>query len=694
MIPHTTRKRVEAVIDKSVETAIDNVSEERIGEAKPIVCINAMGILKTDNCRLSGGKQMCEAYGLTELFSESSLTGKLEDETNKQLSDRLGGIYKEQLKQLESMLEADVDESKKTEYKTLLSGLPTDTSSLNRILSKVTQTISHQTVSRMTTNCNNILYGENLRLITNSSCELGSSWLTFSDQISSVKSLSRCALNLDGPIDLLGDDYTKGVEFIDAYQNFASSWAPKGIEPEMSFYLMYFSLVLIAIVSLPVLVVDDKGNGNIRIAKVVSLVVALILVVASINIWPGYHAIETGMWPYSYPYSRKLISKARGPLCPENAKSVNKVAVTPFGRMTKGQNARYTLSGYNGCGILSKKCDDDQAAIDMEAWENIQEACYNAPIGITKSCDKSSVFTSAITMSDNIPGCKICSGKIGLYDDGVNCSTAKDVNPYVYAGFGYHNGLDNRRKEVTCPENDTDCIGNQRIYSTVSPGECTDQNYQHQKRKAIKMLRACDKVTSFSRTDTKVISEMCPPKVSDYLSKCEDNGKCNYTSKNPNNDAYCKNDLSSCDDTQYIIDNGFDKALRVTCETREEIHKANQSRFVYLIAPIMTFLFLILFSCYALVSTYFKKVLFLPSWAYIVIMLLTIPMVLSIGSSYGVMSAYLGTGEYKDGVVPENGEPSLKENHDFYFKLAIMMSAGLVLLIVVTTATALAKPNI
>lgn len=678
----------ESFVEKALQSAIDVVKEEDIDSFRPIVCENVVSVLKTDKCRLLGGRQMCESYGLTELFSGSKQSERLKEETSKQLQESVRNVYLTQLKDLKKLIKA-AGKEKDEQFKHIY-----DESNIKeKLLSAVTQNVSYRSVSRISTSCNNILFGENVRLLSQVSCEMGGDWIRFAKQSTTVSGLSRCAVNTDAPLDLMGDEYMEGVDFLDAYQDFGSEWVPKGVDPVVSLFWVYFTLMFVVVVGGPVIAISGHGDGKTNIMRVVVFSFSLTLAFFSYYVWPGDYALKNGMWPYTYPYTMKPINPEKGPICPLDSTPPVSIAVKPYGIMEKGSDGKYDLHGYGKeCGILSGKCDNVQSKIDLDAWNDIQKACYNAPVGIVKTCAMKDVFESVVTMTDLIPGCKRCEGKIGLYDDTVSCEATPEINPRVYAGFGYSFGLDNRRSEVECPEGDYTCIPNPQDYARISPGECTDQNYQFQKRKAIKMLKACEDVTAFSRADSENLIDMCPPNVSDYLSKCGPDGKCTYETSNKKLQPFCENNLEGCDSNNYIADSYFDKALVSTCKMRTEAHEQKKDLFYVVVLPVFIFLVIGLCSCYMVVASDRKKFLYVPLPVYLIGMALVIPMLIPIESTSGIYSAYTRQGDYVDGVIPEDGEESHFETREYYFWQFMAMAFALTFLVAFLNVTALVAP--
>lgn len=649
----TTSKKKQSVI------TLSDTIEKYTESSNPVVCRNVAIIRDTANCNIRGGNQMCAAEGALEILRDpgviksvkETVTNKTTKEARKGLRT-IGDIIKDQAKNFPPKDKADVDRFLGSGASFL--ALPLGT---RDVTESVSASVACDSMTRMTTKCNQAVHALNKATIDGTICskdEYMDHISNFGEQISGVSSLAQCSLGEGDWKNVVGDVDQRGVQFLAAVKELAREWVPKGVEPFLSIYYACF-------IASVILVVGWSASAHKSPLSPFIKLLTIITVVVSAYVWPGRMAVRYGSSPFSKPTTHATIGGDW--VC--NKEAMEKFFISPLGRpyfdKETGDLKHY---GYNGCGIYSGQCDDPSLKQDLQKWTGINNACLQIPDGITKSCDTQSLFDAIISTS-NVPHCKKCEGKYGLYDAEIDCEQVSDIPPDVYGGFGNSFQSNGTVKTVNCPKDDKACIRDRIKYGEVSPGECISGEYHEQKRELVKLYMQCKTLKDLAKKPTDEIGEMCPPKPSDYL-KCNDDGKCNYSEGSHRKN--CSNDIEGCANPGYQQDKYYVDAINMRCEMELSLNERRGN--ITVVITVLVYFLIVPFLILMFLFRWFKngRIQPIPLPVFVTSMLLTIPMLIVMLPPLGVVQVGNKMGIYEDGYLPFNGEGAF----DFLRTLAPM----------------------
>ena len=667
-VTEITHTRIEKIVNKDLK----EISEENVEQSKPIVCQNIVDIRRTIGCPMTGGPQVCAAYGKSKLFAEPAVNEKLGERVEESLRETLT-----------SKIETLDVKTKKKNFPMRL--IPRHQVKISSFVDKSTISISNSIQKRVKTVCDNAVYGMNIQMTKGLTCKASGS-VQFGDQRITVASLSTCAVNTDGQ-DTTDYNDGKTEQLLAILEAMERDFVPKGIDPLLSSFLVYFTISVLLFVSIQIVAYRGKMGGNtVNITKGVCVLTSLVLFVFSIKVWPGEWALENGGMPFSYPYTE--IGLDNELLC-KDRKLYRDIAVSKFGFLKKRIDGEYEISGYRGCGVFGGGCGATKPTTDSIALKTAKMACFEAPVGVIDDCETKTLFDQ-LTTKVEYSGCKACEGRYGLFDMDANCLTAPDPNPSIYGRFGSFSGLDGEPVQSFCKPNDPACIGDVDTYIAASPGECTDSNYQQQKEQVVAMHRTCSTLIAKTRGISKRISERCPPRLPDYT-ECEKDGECTYTPPDFSQMKACSNDLSDCEDPVYLLDKSIDDMLSQRCD--QFMGNFEESRDKALVVIFIYFLWIFVIAICYLVCFLDngRKGLFVPLPAFILSSLFLIPAVYAVFGPAGLVMASASSGKYafSDEIRLPGGEVSRSETEEYRKYVAFGTSIAFLLFFAISTALSL-----
>lgn len=662
------------LIEKIVNKDMQEVSEEIVEQSKPIVCNNIVSIRTTDDCPMTGAVQVCNAYGKSKLFSEPAINEKLGEKVEESLRETLTS-------KVETL---DIKVKKKNFPRRLI---PRHQLKVSSFVDKSTISITKSIKTRMKTVCDNAVYGMNVQLTQGTTCKASGS-IDFGNQRIAVSSLSTCAVNTSGQDTT---DYNDGkteqlMAIIDAMNR---DFVPKGIDPVLSNFLVYFTFAVIIFFSGQVVFYQGQG-GHVKITKGICTVVSLMLLIFTWKVWPGDWALENGGAPFSYPYTETGIDGDQ--LC-KDGKLYRDIAVSKFGFLKKKPDGEYEISGYEQCGVFGGACGGTKPATDSDAFRRAKMACFEAPVGVVDSCDTPTLFDK-LTTKVEYAGCKKCDGRYGLFDADADCETAPDPNPAIYGSFGELTGIDGEKIANICPPNTPACISDIDTYVAASPGECTNVMYQKQKEQVVSIWGSCQRLLARTRGITGSIKERCPPRLPDYL-ECEKYGACTYEPPSPAQKKGCANDLTGCTDKGYLIDKSVDDMLSERCgQFLEDYIDARNNTGVLIFIYFLWFCVIAI--CY---SVCFldnnRRRLAVPVPVFALSSFFLIPVVYAIFGPGGLVMASQSSGEFVlvGEIRREDGEVSRTETEVYRRYLAFGSSIAFLFFFTMTSALSLPRNN-
>lgn len=640
-------KKMLSTVRKSSSSAISlSVAiEKHTGNSNPVVCKNITVIRSTVNCNIKGGNQMCAAEGALEILRDPVISKSVKNTTKEESSEHLrSGMIR--IEDIISKTNLKLSNPKEfvSDHMRRGRGYLTTTGTKD-IKNSVSSSIVHDAVARMNTKCNQAVHALNKATIDGTICS-NDEYMThisnFGEQESGVSSLAQCALGEGDWKGVVGGVDQRAPQFVNAIAELGRDWVPKGVEPFLSIYYACFVASLILTVGWSASAHKTPFSPFLRLLTIIA-------VIASMYVWPGRMAVRYGYAPFSDPVSRATIGGDW--VC--NTEAMEKFFISPLGRpYLDKQSGELQYDGYTGCGIYSGKCAEPELQGDLARWTEINNACLRFPTGSINSCDAQSLFDGVISET-NVPHCKRCEGKYGLYDSLVDCEQVDEIRIDKYGGFGNSFLSNGTMKTLTCPEGDSSCISSKTEYNTISPGECIAGEYHEQKREVVNLYKKCTDIKNKSKNPVDAVGEMCPPKPDDYL-KCSDDGKCYYEKVFPSKE--CSNDLEGCANIEYLQDKFYLEAIGLRCDLDKTLNR--EKGMLILVTASIVYLLIVPLLVSVFVWRWFKngRVQPVPLPIFVISMLLIVPMIVVLVPPYGVFQVGSRVGIYKEGWLPFNGD--------------------------------------
>lgn len=637
MVWNFTRRIVQK--ETSVLNTIVSDSMEKVSTtSNPLLCKNMVVIRDTKDCNIKGGTQMCVAQGVLESIKDPDVMKefkkevheKVEKEFNHVVSTNLRGIMKHPSVKTKDVIAAALS-FKSMEITTTFT-------------KHVSTTITNNTTKKLATRCNQAIHAANKATIDGTICETKEHMDHVSNlgqQESGINGLASCALgegdwesNRPTPVE---------NEIVEAFTDLSRDWVPKGVEPLQS---ACYSLLLSSIL----LVIGWSASAHKSKYSIPLKVLTLIMVAITLYVWPGRLSLIHGGSPYSSPITTKTVGGQW--IC--NKEAMRKIILSPLGRVLyDSRTDTQSFSSYGQCGILGGHCDAPGLSDHINDWKDINKACSALAPAVITSCKASDVFSSVIS-NVNVPSCKRCKGKVGLFDSTVDCADVKDVSTKIYGGFGFATNSDGSTASFSCPPGDESCIPDRVRYTSLAPGECLSGEYHDQKRVVVGIMKDCAKVKEMAKNPSDEIGTMCPPKPSDYL-LCSDDGKCYYSFKDPARKKYCQNDFTDCKDQSYLKDKFYADILEAKCDIAIDQSKEHAG-LLNMVLPIYVLLFVFIVLMFGYRWTMNGRPQPVPTPIYVLSMLLVIPVLVCLLPPFGIVQVVNQRGIYTGGGLPFDGE--------------------------------------
>lgn len=593
------KNKLQSVVDTSSRTSCNNIQE----------------VIGVDNCDIQFGKQVCEA----SILAQTTVSNTIENETTQKMFAQLSQ---------EAASKVDLG------FGALAMGNSTEASNIAR---RKVETVNDINVAMKTDCVRDIQLVNAQRVVNSKNCKV-----LFSDQVTTSNIVADCAV-----------EATLNSKALQDLESVVSQKADATLKGGGIFELI---LLLLMIPLMLFLVPAALGKG-IQVATnnpkkpVIPGLAKFLLVVLifALGLWyPGFGAWYFGVPPWPYPYESGLGADGK-PICFEGKSDedliVNKTAWFDKNCIAKHggkcRNDKDRLVHYEECGVFSGKCSDPKAAADIDNFLETNMLCASIPANIL-SCNANNVAQKTIpqTSLTSYEGCKLCtnhkSPAFGLFiSKDSKCDENTDVTLDKFAAISKMTidtpqGPKEVENKVMDDEVETsntcgltmdlgrteNCVFaekmNSESLSALGKDECLNPEYQNKKRFFVHAYSDCKKLQSklgaLGKPETTLekpipLSFQCPPRVEDFMTKCDKKGVCNYSSNNSDptseESKACRNDFTGCRDQAYMQDKKVDDAFMAGCKDMYEGWKGRKDAILYgTIAGYVLIVFTILFIIY------------------------------------------------------------------------------------------------
>lgn len=546
----------------TIKETLEMDISQKINTGSNIMCRNIIVVNEVENCNLSGFKQVCDASIIAQTVTNEIDIRRYERTIKRSLDEQFDILIDDKVKEFEKNWE---EMQKEIKDKKVVSNT-----------SKLTIETSAEVVLRLRTDCSRNISANNMVLFDNVTCT-DLAQIKGNTQEINASIISECAVN-----SALRNEGSLAV-----YDTLVQQLRYTTMKSDDMFSIIFLMLFLpFLLFLLPWIIRKSKTTKTPLISVLIIVFVATLIVW-----WPGYFAIEWGIWPWPYPGS--TVKDKNGQMLCENGKLmknlfVNKLVWFDGNCIASGAdpcNVDDQLMFYPQCGLLGGGCDDPMLNTDKNAYIAAATACAGAPLSLgCRTEDLAKIFSD--NTSNAYPGCTYCA-QTGLFaKEGMGCDPAN----FKFDKYGSFT--------LVCPENDPDCIEDEAAYASVSPNECLDAAYHEKKRIYVEYRRACQAVENTTAKPGQPLRAQCPVDPYDYFDCDKDTGECNYVSTGNDPDVIksCANSLDNCFDATYRVDKTKNDALAYACQKEyENWRKLNPSAWIATLVAYFLFIGLVIY---------------------------------------------------------------------------------------------------
>lgn len=592
------KNQLQSVVDSSSRTSCNNIQE----------------VIGVDNCDIAFGKQVCEA----NILAQSTVSNTIDNQTTQKLFAELSQ---------DAASKVDIG------FGAVAVGNSTEASNIAR---RKIDTINDISVAMKTDCVKDIQLVNAQRVVNSKNCKV-----RFADQVVTSDIVADCAVTATLNSKALQDLESTISQKADA------TLKGGGIFELILMLLMIPLMLFLVPAALGKGIQVATNNPKKPVIPGLAKFLLMILIFA-LGLWyPGFGAWYFGVPPWPYPYENGLGADGK-PICFQGKSDedliVNKMAWFDKNCIAKHdgkcRDNKHKLVHYEGCGVFSGKCSDPKAAADIDNFLEANMLCASIPSNAL-TCNPVNIAQKTIPQNsiDHYEGCKLCtnhkSPAFGLF---INEQSRCDENTQVSLDkFGAFSKMIVEKDKIyklednlvlddvainnkdgpptvnscatswdlgrseNCLSIDWADLGDIKgfrdfigSYAALGKDECMNAEYQNKKRFFVHAYSDCKKLQSklvaLGKPATTVekpipLSFQCPPRVEDFMTKCDKNGVCNYSSNNPDPTSEefraCRNDFEGCRDNEYVQDKKVADQFSNECKKMYEGWKGRKDAILY-----------------------------------------------------------------------------------------------------------------
>lgn len=415
-------------ITESIKTSLETNITQEINTNSNILCRNIIVIDDAENCHISGIRQVCDASIIAKTVANEVDIQRYERTIARDVEEKFNLYIDEKLKDFADRWPEITDWKGKEPVSNII---------------KLTIESVAEVALHLRTDCSRNIAANNFFFLDNVTCtDLAK--IQGSSQEINASIVSECAVN----------SAVRNEGSLNVASSISQQLEISTMKSDDMFTVLFLMLLFpFLLFLLPFIIRKSKTTLTPLIT-----VIAIILVIVMIVWWPGYYAIEWGVWPWPYPGS--TVRDSNGDLLCDQGKITKNVFMNEFvwfdAKCVASDADPCTpedqLVHYSKCGLFGGKCDDPILQSDTDAYMAAANACAEAPISL--GCEHKKLVT--VFSDKGYPGCSYC-GSTGLYaKEGELCDPDK-FNLDKYASL-----------ELVCPENDGNCIESESEYVAAS----------------------------------------------------------------------------------------------------------------------------------------------------------------------------------------------------------------------------------
>lgn len=589
-------------INNLIQGSVESIMESSVRGDVNVACSNAQVVEGARGCNIEFSDQICEAVGISNMTSNSSLDATLSQDVMSQISSQAAAT---------------------TEGMTLQLAQLSDSS--NVVNSEMNMAM--ETTQSFTTSCTRNVSAINLQSVKD--CD--SSTVKFAPQMVSASVIGDCVSSQVGALkasqtmskmmDLTAEATTKGVDMWAMVMMMAGFFVIFILGGPTFFFGMRYAMGADVNNQTPQMI-ENKQQLKLKFYAIGLLGFFMLLV--AVLWWPGVFSIYLGISPWPYIGVNSIGNKV--PLCRDGHNIDPEVFIntwmwydphcasqkaTTFAGEGDGQGLRECsvddkVKRYEGCGLFAKTlgCDDPAFKADEASYIATLEACGDLGGATFSTCAIPDIAVEVFSQEDDDYGsCHRCDGtseeqlladpraNYGLWaGEGKDCASGLDPTVFM------------RTPGAPCGANEPNCKESEEALLAASQNACTNEAYQMRKRRFASYWEACERVQRVAQVTLETEGEMpslgqqCPPNPFQYFSKCRGSDKkcsynavgcvcdaagenCDCSNADPHVVASCRNDLEGCcsadtDGNLHCLDPAYQQDLMVwqaandTCQLR------------------------------------------------------------------------------------------------------------------------------